>query len=175
MSLSPPRLSLPGGACADVMPSPTIAFLWPCARPPRMAPTGGRALTVVSAGGGATIIYLVAWLHCMYLDCNGPSPAKKPGLSCAAKSPMVTIVNIVTVGYFSEKPGLSCAAKSPMVTNKKYSNHRILRYIGKSQMGKNGGKRVAACFSAPVPPRSVLQVRNGFETRGQHSSLLPLP
>ena len=63
----------------------------------------------------------------------------------------------------------------PMVTNKKYSNHRILRYIGKSQMGKNGGKRVAACFSAPVPPRSVLQVRNGFETRGQHSSLLPLP
>ena len=25
-------------------------------------------------------------------------------------------------------------------------------------MGKNVGKRVAACFSAPAPPRSVLQV-----------------
>ena len=29
-----------------------------------------------------------------------------------------------------KKPGLSCAAKSPMVTNKKLSNHQIFCYIG---------------------------------------------
>ena len=77
LSPSPQRLSLTGGACAAVMPPPKIAFLWPCTRPPRTAPAGGRAFTVVSAGGGVDIIYLVARLHCMDLDFNGPSPAKK--------------------------------------------------------------------------------------------------
>ena len=76
-SSSPPQLSLPGGASATVMLTPKIAFLWPCARPPKTALAGGRVLTVVFSGGGAAIIYLVARIHCMYLDCNGPSPAKK--------------------------------------------------------------------------------------------------
>ena len=74
----PPQISLSGVACANVMPPPKIASLWPCPCPPRTAQAGGRALTVVSAGGGVAIIYLVSWLHCMYLDCNGPSPAPTP-------------------------------------------------------------------------------------------------
>ena len=41
----------------------------------------------------------------MYLDFNGPFPSKNPGLSCAAKSPMFTILNIVTVEYYAAKNG----------------------------------------------------------------------
>ena len=62
-SSSPPQLSLPGGACAAAMPHL------------RTAPAGGRALTVVSAGGYVAIIYLVARLYLAY---DRSSPAKTP-------------------------------------------------------------------------------------------------
>ena len=91
LSSSPPRISLPGGACTDVM------------SPLRTAPAGGRALTVVSAGGFVAIIYLVA---CMYL---ASPPAKKT---------LQTLKRWILLILFCKKPGLSCAAKSPMVTNK---------------------------------------------------------
>ena len=73
---SPLRLSLSGGARSAVIPPQKNSFLWPSHHPPRTAPAGSNALTIVSAGGCTAIIYLVAWLHCMCLDCNGPSPSK---------------------------------------------------------------------------------------------------
>ena len=51
--------------------------------------------------------------YILYIICNGPSPAKKP-----MKSPLVTIMIIVTTGYFAAGSSLSYVAKSPMVTKR---------------------------------------------------------
>ena len=49
--------------------------------------------------------------YLLYIICNGPSPAKK-----LMKSPLVTIMIIVSTGYFAAGSSLSYIAKSPMVT-----------------------------------------------------------
>ena len=100
-SSSPPlRLPMPGGACAAVMPLQKTAFLvavrsssknGACRRP--------RPHRHLRRWWGCHYLYRrPASLHVLYLlyldfNGNGPFPAKKPALSCAVKSPMVTIVN----------------------------------------------------------------------------------
>ena len=89
------------------------------------------------------------------------------------KSPVVTIMDNRNHWILRRRTKSVLRSEVSDGYNKEYSNRRVLRYIEKPGWEMAGrGSQLAT--SAPAPPRYVLQVTNGFETRGLRLSLLPL-